>query len=845
LSTIDDGSCGEERIEGCQYSLAINYDSRVNFNVQSMCVSAVLGCMDSTALNYLSTANVECTDLNLLTWGITACSTCDEEIQGCQESSSANYNSLANTPNASDPCVEYPTCTTEGCSVECCRPLCTAAQVFNSSLTGDCALNGAPTSPATPSEVIKVAYCDYKLGLDANDYGDAYCALPVRGCMDTFAFNYNSAATLPEEENTCQIPVSGCTDSTALNYYSVADVDGGTCYYPVPGCTITSALNFDSAATDDDGSCVLIVYGCTDSTAMNYDSAANTESAEFPCKYIVLGCVDSTALNYDSEANVDDPDNQCKYAIYGCTDSTAVNYNSFATDDSGLCVAPAITGCTEPESLNFDSLADSDDRTCIPIIRGCTTSGDLAYQAMYNVHNESECLGPEIFGCTDSIADTYQSNATSYLDGSCIFYVYGCTDSDASNHNEFANVDDGSCFYYVAVPGCTVNGAENYDANATEDDGTCTFCTYGCTDSAALNYQPAYTCDDGSCSFAVVGCGNPARPNFDSLVTASDDSLCEAYVEIIAGCTDSDKGYYNPFANFDNGECITWVYGCMNSYALNYNSNANLQSRGDCEYPRRGCTDSNSVTYDARSNVACDDFSIFSAEALPVVASRCGCYYIVEGCMETGALNYNSAANVKDTLSCTFPDPPVPGCADSRYETYDALATAHNQIYCDQSGSMDTSCEWYNSLASYDIGCFDVSGRRLEEERGGAAHGRRLAAGCMWPEALNYDSTADSHDFSVCQSPTYGCTDTSYTDYVSSATTMQDGGCVGVQLIDGCTNSRALNYNSAATVQTTCTYPTYGCTDSSYANYNADADTDDGSCSGVDGCTDTGSLCYS
>ena len=68
----------------------------------------------------------------------------------------------------------------------------------------------------------------------------------------------------------------------------------------------------------------------------------------------------------------------------------------------------------------------------------------------------------------------------------------GCTDSEADNYNENANLDDGSCTY--TTYGCTNELAVNYDPNAVEDDGSCII--LGCTDENAINYNMEATMDD-------------------------------------------------------------------------------------------------------------------------------------------------------------------------------------------------------------------------------------------------------------------------------------------------------------------------------------------------------------
>ena len=87
---------------------------------------------------------------------------------------------------------------------------------------------------------------------------------------------------------------------------------------PVYGCTDSLATNFDSSATYDDGSCdypVVPVLGCTDSTATNYDSEATEDDGT--CMYPVedvVGCMDSEALNFNPNATIDEG---CEYVTDG------------------------------------------------------------------------------------------------------------------------------------------------------------------------------------------------------------------------------------------------------------------------------------------------------------------------------------------------------------------------------------------------------------------------------------------------------------------------------------------------------------------------------------------------
>ena len=73
----------------------------------------------------------------------------------------------------------------------------------------------------------------------------------------------------------------------------------------------------------------------------------------------------------------------------------------------------------------------------------------------------------------DSTALNYDPTAI-VDDGSCIAFVYGCTDSTALNYNPNANTDDGTCIPFIY--GCIDSTATNYDLIANTDDGSCTYC---------------------------------------------------------------------------------------------------------------------------------------------------------------------------------------------------------------------------------------------------------------------------------------------------------------------------------------------------------------------------------
>ena len=176
----------------------------------------------------------------------------------------------------------------------------------------------------------------------------------------------------------------------------------------------------------------------------------------------------------------------------GCTSYWADNYDELATDDNGSC---ELTACPYPYYLEYDS--------------------------NYTVVDISMCITYIIEGCTNSLAENYNPDAT-LEDGTCV--IFGCMSEDADNYNPEATLQDDSCILY----GCTNETAENYNNQATDDAGSCII--YGCTISIFPNYNPEATVDDLSC--------NPVG--------------IEVY-----GCTDDNALNYISQANTDDGSCLS------------------------------------------------------------------------------------------------------------------------------------------------------------------------------------------------------------------------------------------------------------------------------------------------
>ena len=134
--------------------------------------------------------------------------------------------------------------------------------------------------------------------------------------MDSWAYK-DSSGTVSFSGGNWIFGGVNCTDGSTTTFNSTCPYP--LCPLPIFGCTDPTALNYDSTATIDDGSCIAIVYGCTDPAAINYFPGANLDDGS--CCY-VAGCTDPTAANYDPAACIDD--GSCTYSTT-CSASPITN----------------------------------------------------------------------------------------------------------------------------------------------------------------------------------------------------------------------------------------------------------------------------------------------------------------------------------------------------------------------------------------------------------------------------------------------------------------------------------------------------------------------------------------
>ncbi len=178
----------------------------------------------------------------------------------------------------------------------------------------------------------------------------------------------------------------------------------------------------------------------------------------------ILGCIDSVAINFNEQATSDD--NTCLYESFSSTSSLSLSYDSLIINGDIL---------DQELEVNFTVYNNSDSDLDVHVLRNILSDNvpqnwfcwDLCYLPNTDVSTYSSViqagsysnefsahLVPEMFGGLYDIEYCFFSDLN-YSDSICatVHYVVegdipGCTNINALNYDEVANVDNGSCVLY-------------------------------------------------------------------------------------------------------------------------------------------------------------------------------------------------------------------------------------------------------------------------------------------------------------------------------------------------------------------------------------------------------------
>jgi hypothetical protein len=189
------------------------------------------------------------------------------------------------------------------------------------------------------------------------------------------------------------------------------------------------------------------IIGCTDPLAMNYNPMATTDNGS--CEYMTdYGCVGEDGDLFPVGAIIEYDNEVCFCTSFNTWDIAVMPYWE--------CEELITMGCMDENALNFNPQASVGDGSCIySPNNGCIDDNGLFYPIGATFTNFDPSIGVcEMCFCApnpNSNVPEGMWECEEIID--CGFgMIPGCTDPSASNYNEWANVDDGTCEYGCDCP---------------------------------------------------------------------------------------------------------------------------------------------------------------------------------------------------------------------------------------------------------------------------------------------------------------------------------------------------------------------------------------------------------
>ncbi len=312
--------------------------------------------------------------------------------------------------------------------------------------------------------------------------------MPILGCMDPIAENYDPAATL--DDGSC-IYIEGCMDPLAINYMDTATHDDGSCYFMGDSCTL--ALDYglinDPAVTDstvyaydvdwysftlnnDYGSVVISLCGsaydtkleiwdnCSSSSYMYYndDSYSNCGSggnSYISIPFLEAGTYYAKVYGYSSyfgDYNLEITGVECDLSI---ALDNQTNVSCFGGNDGVLDISPL--GGTAPYTYLWSSGETTDSIFALPVgtydITVVDSNGCIA-TASYSI-TEPTILAAGISAQTDvNCLGGNDGTATATISGGTSPYSFLWTNGEASE-TAVALIADTHTLTVTDALGCT------------------------------------------------------------------------------------------------------------------------------------------------------------------------------------------------------------------------------------------------------------------------------------------------------------------------------------------------------------------------------------------------------
>jgi len=274
--------------------------------------------------------------------------------------------------------------------------------------------------------------------------------------------------------------------------------------------------------------------------------------------------------------------------VVGCGDPDYLEYNPDATIQLDiLCETLAAYGCIDTLYFNYDSLANAEDAidSCFYTLTITDGIGDGWFGSWLGIYQNGWASPQYKMGPSDGTEEVFDVYLSAEEEIELFFFT---TPQSQNQVNQCG-------FMLVGPTGDTLIDISQWSITPFPNTysvtpycgNTCVPFAYGCTDETAQNYDAYANTENGSCYYNA-GCTQAGYVEYynQGYEADYDDGSCETLA--LFGCMDSEALNYDSEANVDTGDCIEVVLDCMDPNAFNYNELANVSDEEACLYDA-GC----------------------------------------------------------------------------------------------------------------------------------------------------------------------------------------------------------------------------------------------------------------